>query len=247
MKKFSLFLALTLASIYAYAGGNEQNDSFIVAKKELMEIYKSNPNPKTIYCEAGFDQRKKIYLPKGVEIDKYRNRVRVEFEHVVPAENFGRAFSEWREGHAQCSSSKGKKYKGRKCAEKMNQEYRLMSSDMNNLYPSVGSVNARRSNYNFTMLPTATSEFGTCDMRFEGRKVQPPENSRGIIARSYFYMDQTYPKYSMSKQQKQLFAVWDKSYPVDEWECKRAALIELYQKNVNQVVKSRCTNKGLWP
>jgi len=58
--------------------------------------------------------------------------------------NFGRTFKEWRDGNAQCVNSKGKSFKGRRCAEKVNKEYRYMQADMFNLYPAIGAVNALR-------------------------------------------------------------------------------------------------------
>ena len=67
---------------------------------------------------------------------------RVEWEHVVPAENFGRFFSEWRDGSPECVDSKGRSFKGRKCAEKASREYRFMQADLYNLYPAIGAVNA---------------------------------------------------------------------------------------------------------
>lgn len=36
---------------------------------------------------------------------------KVEWEHVVPAENFGRAFSEWRDGQEYCVDSKSQSFK----------------------------------------------------------------------------------------------------------------------------------------
>ena len=57
---------------------------------------------------------------------------------------------------------KGKVFKGRKCVEKVNREYRLMQSDMYNLYPAIGAVNALRQNYNFQMLPGEEPDFGSC-------------------------------------------------------------------------------------
>ena len=93
----------------------------------------------------------------------------------MPAESFGRTFSEWRNGHEQCVNSKGKLFKGRRCAEKVNTEYRYMQSDMFNLYPAVGAVNALRSNYIFTLLPTMKSNFGSCAMKIYSRKVKPPK------------------------------------------------------------------------
>ena len=81
----------------------------------------------------------------------------------MPAENFGRAFKEWREGDSLCVSSKGKPYKGRKCANKVNHEYRLMQADGYNLFAAISSVNAYRSNYNFQMMSGTKSDFGSCD------------------------------------------------------------------------------------
>ena len=60
-----------------------------------------------------------------------------------------------------------------------------MQADMFNLYPAIGAVNALRSNYNFTMLPDAKSDFGTCEMKIDNRKADPPEAARGQIARTY--------------------------------------------------------------
>ncbi|MEZ9619050.1 endonuclease I family protein, partial [Vibrio sp. 10N.261.55.C9] len=160
--------------------------------------------------------------------------------HVVPAENFGRTFVEWREGDTSCVNSKGQTYKGRRCANKANKEYRLMQSDLYNLFPAIGSVNAMRSNYNFTMLPDESSDFGSCAMKINDRKAEPPVSARGRIARTYFYMEETYPRYNMSKQQRQLMTAWDKQFPVSAWECQRAKRIENIQGNVNTILKERC-------
>jgi len=168
----------------------------------------------------------------------------VEWEHVVPAENFGRNFSEWREGNDLCVTNKGKSFKGRRCAEKVNQEYRLMQSDMFNLYPAIGAVNASRSNYNFVMLPEEKSSFGRCEMKIENKKAEPPQNARGQIARSYIYMHETYKKYKMSSQQKQLMNAWHKQFPVTKWECLRGQRIAQIQGNENKVLEKSCSLAG---
>jgi deoxyribonuclease-1 len=201
----------------------------------------------TIYCAASFDSKKQITAPDGFHTSKYVKRAKkLEWEHVVPAENFGRTFIEWREGDKACVNSKGKNFKGRRCAEKVNYEYRHMQADMFNLYPAIGAVNALRSNYNFTMLSGEESDFGSCKMKIENRKAEPPERARGRIARTYMYMEQTYPRYNMSRQQRQLMTAWDKMYPVNEWECKRAKKITSLQGGDNNVVKLRCMDKRLW-
>ncbi len=245
MKTIITALLVTLITPPTLAA-NQEIQSFSKAKKILEEqVYNSHRT--TFYCGATFDAKKKVTPPKGFTTTKYLKRSKkIEWEHVVPAENFGRTFSEWRDGHKQCINSKGKAFKGRKCAEKINSEYRFMQADMFNLYPAIGAVNALRSNYNFTMLPGEKSDFGSCAMKINNRKAEPPEMARGKIARTYLYMDDAYERYSMSKSQRQLMNAWDKIYPVDAWECARAKKITRLQKSDNHVVESRCEVVGIW-
>ncbi|WP_286306144.1 MULTISPECIES: endonuclease [Methylophaga] len=113
-------------------------------------------------------------------------------------------------------------------------------SDLYNLYPAIGAVNAGRSNHNFTMLPQAKSSFGSCALKIDNRKVEPPEAAKGVIARTYLYIEQRYKRYKMSKQQRKLMEVWNKQYPVTEWECKRAERIHHIQGNINILVNKQC-------
>ncbi len=239
MKELTILAIVTLYSSTVFAE-NQEIDSFNKAKK-LLEKQVYNSHRTSLYCGAEFDLNKKVIPPKGFTTTKYLKRSKkIEWEHVVPAENFGRTFSEWREGHKLCVNSKGKSFKGRRCAEKVNTEYRYMQADLYNLFPAIGAVNALRSNYNFTMLPAAKSDFGSCAMKIENRKAEPPERARGQIARTYLYMEETYKRYSMSKAQRQLMNAWDKMYPVTDWECLRAERIFKLQKNKNEVVARRC-------
>ena len=243
MLKQIAFGICILISIPAFAG-NETNDSFSQAKKHLREIYADHRE--TIYCGAKFNADNTVILPEGFVTTKHKKRSkRIEWEHVVPAENFGKVFSEWREGHPNCVDSKGKSFKGRNCAEKMNYEYRLMQADMHNLFPAIGSVNAMRSNFNFTELSADTpNTFGSCAMKIQERKVEPPHHIKGIIARTYLYMENAYPRYKISNKMKKMLQVWDKEHPVTEWECIRAKRIEKIQGNPNKIVNEECEKKG---
>lgn len=235
----SLFLSLSMTS-GVLAAGNQSIDSFSKAKKILHHLIYPDHRI-TVYCGAEFDANKNISLPLGFVATKHKKRSeKMEWEHIVPAENFGQTFVEWRGGDPGCIDSKGKSFKGRNCARKMNKEFRYMEADLYNLYPAIGAVNAFRSNYNFSMSPGSQSSFGSCDMRIEGSKVQPPEAARGRIARTYLYMDQVYPRFKMSSQQRKLMHAWDKMYPVSQWECQRAARIKKIQRNENPFVAGRC-------
>tara|TARA_B100000446_G_scaffold39220_2_gene34577 strand:+ start:24050 stop:24829 length:780 start_codon:yes stop_codon:yes gene_type:complete len=233
------FLALTDVQ----AQGNTEIESFSKAKRLLQQkVY--NEHRQTLYCNAVFDEDKNVQLPQGFHTDKHKKRAaRIEWEHVVPAENFGRFYSEWREGHPLCVSRKGKAYRGRKCAEKVVSQYRLMQADMHNLFPAIGAVNALRSNYSFTVMPQEPVDFGSCAMKIENRKAEPPEESRGRIARTYLYMAETYPQLQLSKKTQHLMQAWHQRYPVAEWECDRASAIETLQGNANLVVNEACSQR----
>ncbi len=233
-----IFFLILLPS-YAYSQ-NIQITSFSKSKKLLLKVYKDNPV--TLYCGCSFKGKKPNlsscgYIPKK---DKKRAN-RIEWEHVVPAHTFGQSFSEWRTGHPKCVNKNGKKFKGRKCAQKVNEEYRRMQADMFNLYPAIGEVNGRRSNYSMGIIEGEKREFGKCDVEIKSRKVEPREEIRGEIARTYMYMDSVYPgRGIISKKNWKLFELWHKSDPADEWECERAKRIEKIQGNGNEIVMRSC-------
>jgi len=224
--------------------GNTTNDSFSKAKKTLERIiYKEPAHRIDIYCGCRYDEKKEVdfnscgYIP---EKDNKRAH-RIEWEHVVPAEAFGQSFREWREGHPDCVDSRGRAFKGRKCAEKVNMEFRYMQADMYNLYPAVGEVNGLRSNYSMAMIPGDRYRFGQCKTKIEDRKVEPRPDVRGEIARTYMYMERAYPGHGIiSNKNEKLFQAWDRMDPVDEWECERARRIANIQGNVNMVVQEAC-------
>ena len=226
------------------AAGNLVNESFAQTKK-LLESRVYFDHRVTLYCAARFDRYKYVEKPAGFTTPAHQKRAqRIEWEHVVPAENFGRTFPEWRNGNAACVNSKGR-FKGRRCAELTSREYRLMQSDMYNLYPAIGAVNALRSNYDFTVFSKSTpNTFGSCTMKIYQPLAEPPERSRGVIARTYKYMAQTYPRFRLSEATQKLMDAWDKTYPVDAWECLRAKRIQALQGNENPVLKEACRNRG---
>ena len=162
----------------------------------------------------------------------------IEWEHLIPAENFGRQFSCWREGNPKCVSSKGKAYKGRKCCTKVNKIYKIMQADMHNLFPAVGELNADRSNFRFDTEVANPNRYGECkfDVDFKKRRAKVREEIRGVIARDYLYFYQRY-NMQVSKQELKKFQVWNKQYPPDAWEMERNKRIDKVQGNSYQLLK----------
>lgn len=221
--------------------GNMKISSFATSKKLLAgEVYFDHRV--TFYCLARYDADGTVKPPKGFFTATHKKRAKkIEWEHALPAEHFGRNFAEWTRGAPSCRDGKGKTYKGRKCAEKANAEFGYMVSDMYNLYPAIGAVNAVRSNLPYAEIgETSRYTFGSCPMTIEDGKAEPPPYTRGAIARTYLYFDAAYPQFAMSKAQRKLMERWNDEYPADEWECERAARIERIQGNANPFVKEKC-------
>lgn len=74
---------------------------------------------------------------------------------------------------------------------------------------------------------------------FKNRLAEPPDRSKGAIARIYFYMSKMY-HLKLSKKQKKLFSIWNKKFEVNTWECKRDELIFKIQGNHNPYVNQPC-------
>ncbi|MGC9422211.1 MULTISPECIES: endonuclease [Vibrio] len=206
--------------------------SFSQAKKAAITIYQQHPI--SFYCGCNITWKGKKGLPElescGYQIRKQAVRAnRIEWEHVVPAWQFGHQLQCWQEG-------------GRKNCTRHDQHFRQMEADLHNLTPAIGEVNGDRSNFNFSQWNGIDGvTYGQCEMQvnFAQRKAMPPARARGAIARTYWYMSQQYG-FRLSKQQAQLMQVWDSQYPVDEWECERDRRIAKIQGNHNPFVYNQC-------
>lgn len=220
------FMFLFLGFLFASSAYAEPPSSFSKAKKLLKVMYADHQ--KTFYCGCDYEKKGKKLVPEpescGFSYRKNQKRSqRIEWEHVMPAWAFGHQLQCWQEG-------------GRKNCKK-NPQFKKMEADLHNLVPAIGEVNGDRSNFSFSMLEGEPRVYGECDMEvnFKARKVEPSENVRGDIARTYFYMRDQYGVKISSKQEK-LFNAWSKLDPVDRWELKRNELIFQIQGNRNAYV-----------
>lgn len=228
-----LIAALSVAPAVA-----EPPSSFASAKKILArDLYQSDDRI-TFYCGCRFDDQPIPGKPNrmrltpladscGLQPRKNANRAaRIEWEHVVPAWEFGHQLQCWQDG-------------GRKGCRK-DPIFRRMEADLYNLVPAVGELNGDRSNYRFGMIEGEARSYGRCDFEvdFKARVAEPPENVRGDIARTYFYMEDRYGL-KISRKQRQLFEAWARMDPVDSSELQRARRIAAIQGYSNPFVESK--------
>ena len=208
-----IFLSLAFFASFIFA------DSFAESKRILTKFYAENPQfMQDFYCNAPFRIVKnkleiipsEAYSPRNPKTKKgqINQRARfIEWEHIMPAHNFGKHLLCWRQG-------------GRKACQK-DKIFQKMEADLQNLAPAIGEINEDRNNYRYAQSPKYTrfGQYGKCKVftDFKGKRFYPADYSKGWIARSYLYMSKTY-NIRLSSQEKKLMESWSKKYPMNERE-----------------------------
>ncbi|MFA5679563.1 MAG: endonuclease [Pseudomonas sp.] len=190
--------------------------SFEAAKAlARQQVYHDRTQQGTFYCGcqwqwAGRSGGVVNHASCGYQTRAQPNRAaRIEWEHIVPASLFGQQRQCWQQG-------------GRSNCKNSDPVFNVMEANLHNLAPSVGEINADRSNYRFGMLPATPYRHGQCDFKveFKERVAEPRDAVKGQIARVWFYMHDHYDL-RMSAQQQRLLMAWDKQFPVSGWEQER--------------------------
>ena len=156
------------------------------------------------------------YVPRNELTKKGKENERanrIEWEHIMPAENFGRHLACWKDG-------------GRKACSK-DPIFNKMEADMHNLVPAIGELNADRSNFRYGADKPKVGMYGECkfEVDFDANRAYVRDEIKGDIARAYLYMSKTY-NINLSDQERKLMEAWDKQDPIDEWEIEKNKRIE---------------------
>lgn len=199
--------------------------SFGRSKRLLAtKVYPSYQKAFYSQCDYQIKEKKLIPMPKtcGFTYRKNKNRAqRIEWEHIVPAWEFGHQLRCWQKG-------------GRMTCRQTNTKFRQMEADMHNLVPAIGEINADRSNFKYSMIEGEVHLYGKVNMEidFSNRKAEPSETVFGDIARTYFYMRDRYGL-SISHSQEKLFIAWNNLDPVSSWEKKKNLMVKALQGDEN--------------
>ncbi|WNO10555.1 endonuclease [Teredinibacter sp. KSP-S5-2] len=228
-----LFLVISFLLTVPFSALAKPPSSFSEAKKVAVKIY--NDHLISFYCQCPITWYGNKGIPQleqcGYDVRKQEKRAnRIEWEHIVPAWQFGHQLQCWQQG------------KRKNC--KKDKQFQIMEADLHNLVPAIGEINGDRSNFNFTDWNGTPTQYGSCDMivDFKERKVQPPNHAKGMIGRTYLYMQERYG-FRLSKQQVQLMQAWSKMYKPSEWECERHKRIVNVTGTQNTLTSEMCNKE----
>ena len=190
LRKILFMVVLTAGAAQAHGINN-----FSQAKTAAAKINQDAPG--SFYCGCRIDWQGKKGIPDlnscGYQARKNAQRAqRIEWEHVVPAWQFGHQLQCWQQGgRKNCNKDAG---------------YRQIETDLHNLQPAIGEVNGDRNNFMYSQWKGGEGQYGQCPMKvdFKNKQAEPPARARGAIARTYFYMRDRY-QLQLSRQQTQLF------------------------------------------
>lgn len=220
--------------------------SFSTAKKKARnEVYFDHRT--TLYCSCDYTHSTTasggVIDPTACGYEVRANADRggqLEWEHMMPAFEFGHTRACWKVGHDDCKKPDNTPFKGRDCCKKsgVDPEFRKMLSDLHNLAPSVGELNADRSNHPYGIVEGEPRNYGACDFEVSAppKVAEPMESVRGDVARAWLYMSDTY-SIRLSRQERAMFEGWHAADPVDAFEVLRDQRIEAIQGNKNPWVR----------
>lgn len=223
-------LAVWFLSMISIALFAETPANFNKAKAIALSLFAKNPL--TLYCGCRYSRDKAVDLENCQmhQAKPIERANRIEWEHMMPASQFGRHLQCWREN--LCINQKtNKPFHGRKCCQKVSEEFRLTESELFNLWPAVGVINQARSNYNYAELVNKRGLYGCpFDIEQQNQLAEPPNVAKGVVARANLFMSWKY-EVALSPEYKYLLLRWNKRYPPSKREiqwAEQVAQIEGY-------------------
>ena len=149
-------LVAVLQLILAAPALSAPPSSFSAAKRVAeAEIYFDQDV--TFYCSCDFTFEGGPDLAScSYQVRKQPERVqRIEWEHIVPAYDFGRQLQCWQEG-------------GRDHCQATDKTFRRAEADLHNLVPTIGEVNGDRSNMRYGMAVSRDAfQYGQCQSKVD--------------------------------------------------------------------------------
>ncbi|MEL6340672.1 MAG: endonuclease [Myxococcota bacterium] len=203
------------------ARGNAREVSPADARAEMLEI--DTATKRSLWCSCEID-RKEMRCNDEEALE-------VSYTDIVAIRTYGPTFESWHSGHPDCVRRR-QPFSGRRCAALVDPEFRRMSADLYNLAPQITRVSYLERDLR-PPLPDA------CIRDRRATTVRPDKTQRGLIARTYLYMNASYPEHvAIDPALRNTLERWHRESAPSASECQRGRVIAERQGNANRWLKS---------
>lgn len=214
--------------------GPIQNNYAIVKKEQksqLLNIYKSHRY--TFFCDQSFDGNGEASIQHCKNCPFIKNRI--VWMSIVPESALVKNKMCYLE--KLCVNNSGVRFKGVRCCLEIDEQYKRISRDLYNYVPELNFFKKQRSHYHFGFISDKERTRQDCQFYIDKKNkiVEPAPHLRGMIARTYLYMRDTY-QLPLTSDELRLYHSWHHQYPITEWERERSDKIKAIQGKGNHYI-----------
>lgn len=198
------------------------------AKLTLLQLYQDHPH--SFFCEHPFSKT-------GILSTRHNQQQAVIDENIawmqiVPIKQLAPFYACYQQ---PCLDKRGRRLQGVRCCQNRDKQFKAMQNDLHNWVPETRSLKNVRNRYAFAELNHEVPKRGGCHFYVDkkNKQLEPAPNTRGMIARTYLYMKDTYPL-RLTDEEMALYMKWHQQYPVTAKERERNEKIFALQGKRNR-------------
>jgi len=187
----------------------------------LYQIYQ--PHRLTFFCEQPFSSKGEVLIRSCDTCSP--TRATIQWIPIVPFPVLAQHLPCYRE--KICVNRQGQRFKGLRCCE-THPIYQKMRADLYNFVPEITALKQQRKHYTFgeiTTKPFASPKACHFYVDKKMKMVEPAPYLRGMIARTYLHMQETY-HFPLDPKERNRFLTWAQQYPPTAWEEERKRRIQ---------------------
>ncbi|MFI4936928.1 MAG: endonuclease [Candidatus Berkiellales bacterium] len=222
-----ILLFLTLLPLLAFS----VTGSHKTPLSHLNQIYRNHRF--TFFCDQPFSAKNEVTFQPCSHCPTITKKI--QWMPIVPLWQLAQHLNCYQE--KTCINSKGQTFKGLRCCQQVNSTYQQMSVDLHNFAPEIPLLRQQRRRFTFGLVSDQKRNQASCHLYIDQKQkcIEPAPEIRGIIARTYLYMRDTY-HFPLSEKEAALFLAWHQEYPVSEWERERNKMIQTLQGKGNRYI-----------